>query len=139
LRLGGRLGLTAWLTLIALALAVPSGVVRAQGTAADGPTVCRIGVDIEDLYDFDPAHETFGGILWLWSLCPSADPAPLATIVCRTALPGLQLGEVRATRSAIAPIAPHLRPTRRGSLLMAWRLTPAFGIWRTGRTRRQAR
>jgi hypothetical protein len=63
----------------------------------DGPVVCRIGVNIEDLYDFDPARETFGAVLWLWSLCPAADPAPLETIVFRTALPGLQLGDVRGT------------------------------------------
>ncbi|MGH6905497.1 MAG: hypothetical protein ACREIR_22485 [Geminicoccaceae bacterium] len=65
--------------------------------AGGGPAVCRIGVNIEDLYDFDLARETFGGILWLWSLCPSAGPAPLETIVFRTALPGLQLGDVHGT------------------------------------------
>jgi hypothetical protein len=65
--------------------------------AGDGPALCRIGVNIEDLYDFDLARETFGAVLWLWSLCPAADPAPLETIVFRTALPGLQLGDVRGT------------------------------------------
>ena len=36
-------------------------------------------------------------VLWLWSLCPSRDPAPLDTIVFPTAMPGLQLGDVRST------------------------------------------
>jgi hypothetical protein len=96
MRLGRCLGSAGRATLILLALAFPFGAVRAQGMAGDGPAVCRIGVNIEDLYDFDPARETFGAVLWLWSLCPSADPAPLETIVFRTALPGLQLDEVQS-------------------------------------------
>jgi hypothetical protein len=81
------------LTLFALTPAPASG----QPATGASPPVCRIGVNIEDLYDFDPARETFGGILWLWSLCPSDDLAPLETMVFRTALPGLQLGQVRGT------------------------------------------
>ena len=97
MRLGRCLGLAGRATLILLALAFPFGAVRAQGTVGDLPAVCRIGVNIEDLYDFDLARETFGVVLWLWSLCASADPAPLETIVFRTAMPGLQLGEVHGT------------------------------------------
>jgi hypothetical protein len=82
--------------LLAL-LALTPGPAGGQPTAGAGPTVCRIGVNIEDLYDFDLASDTFGAVLWLWSLCPSRDPAPLETIVIRTAMPGLQLGDVRST------------------------------------------
>ena len=85
-------------TLVLLALfAVTPGPARGQPAAGASPAVCRIGVNIEDLYDFDLARETFGAVLWLWSLCPSADPAPLETIDFRTAMPGLQLGELRST------------------------------------------
>ena len=84
--------------LVLLALfAVTPGPARGQPAAASSPVVCRIGVNIEDLYDFDPARETFGAVLWLWSLCPSADPAPLETIDFRTAMPGLQLDELHST------------------------------------------
>jgi hypothetical protein len=82
--------------LVALLLAL-FALTPGPASGQPAPTVCRVGVNIEDLYDFDLARETFGGILWLWSLCPSADPAPLETIVFRTALPGLQLGPVRGT------------------------------------------
>jgi hypothetical protein len=89
--------MSGFLALLLALFAVTAAPASGQPTAGAGPTVCRIGLSIEDLYDFDPARETFGGILWLWSLCPSADPAPLETIVLRTALPGLQLGDVRST------------------------------------------
>ena len=77
--------------------AMTPGPARGQSVATGSPVVCRVGVNIEDLHDFDLTRETFGAVLWLWSLCPSAEPAPLETIVFRTALPGLQLGEVRST------------------------------------------
>jgi hypothetical protein len=88
-----RIGCALLLALVALTPCPASS----QSAAGAHPAVCRIGVNIEDLYDFDLARETFGAVLWLWSLCPSADPAPLETIVFRTALPGLQLGEVHST------------------------------------------
>lgn len=88
-------GFAALVLLVLLALT--PGPARGQPTAAGDPVVCRIGVNIEDLYDFDPNRETFGAVLWLWSLCPSPQPVPLETIFFRTALPGLQLGEVHGT------------------------------------------
>ena len=89
-------GLFAVLVLLVL-FAGPPGPARGQPVAAGSPMVCRVGVNIEDLYDFDLTRETFGSVLWLWSLCPSAEPGPLETIVFRTALPGLHLGEVGST------------------------------------------
>ena len=83
------------IALLLALFALSPGPVSGQLAAGAAPTVCRIGVNIEDLYDFDLARETFGGILWLWSLCPATDPAPLETIVFRTALPGLHLGDTR--------------------------------------------
>jgi hypothetical protein len=78
-------------------LALAPGAAREQSVAANSPVVCRVGVNIEDLYEFDLVSDTFGAVLWLWSLCPSRDPAPLETIVFRSAMPGLQLGDVRST------------------------------------------
>ena len=62
----------------------------AQGT----PAVCRIGVNIEDLYDLDMARDTFGAILWLWSVCPSPHLAPLGTIAFPTASGSLNLSPI---------------------------------------------
>jgi len=78
-------------------LTIAAGSAASQPAEADDPEVCRIGVNVEDLYDFDLARETFGAVLWLWSFCPSGEHAPLETIVLRTATPGLDLGEVRST------------------------------------------
>jgi hypothetical protein len=68
----------------------------ARGQPAGAPQTCRIGVNIEELYDLDLAGDTFGAVLWLWSLCPSAQSAPLATI----ALPSgsnLDLGDLHSS------------------------------------------
>jgi hypothetical protein len=46
-----------------LAFALPFGAVGAQGMAGDGPVVCRIGLNIEDLYDFPLTRETFGSVM----------------------------------------------------------------------------
>ena len=42
-----------------------------QGTSGDTPAVCRVGMNIEDLYDLDMARDTFGAIFWIWTVCPS--------------------------------------------------------------------
>jgi hypothetical protein len=67
-----------------------------QVTASDAPEVCRIGVNIEDLYELDMARDTFGAVLWVWSLCPSAELTPLEMIAFPTASTGLNLGPVKA-------------------------------------------
>jgi hypothetical protein len=74
------------LVLVALAGVAP-GPARGQGAAgAQQPRTCRIGVNIEDLYDIDIARDTFGAVFWIWSLCPaSSELAPLATVACPTA------------------------------------------------------
>lgn len=77
------LGLLVWIA----ALPEPA---RGQGAAAQ---TCRIGVNVEDLYDIDVARDTFGAVLWLWSLCPSPELDPLATIAFPTAA-SIQLGEI---------------------------------------------
>lgn len=51
-------------------------------------------MNVEDLYELDMARDTFGAILWIWSLCPSADLAPLGTIAFPTASPGLTLSPI---------------------------------------------
>ena len=66
----------------------------AAAQPAEAPVVCRIGVDVEDLYDLDMARDTFGAILWIWSVCPSADVAPLPGMVFPSASAGLNLGPV---------------------------------------------
>jgi hypothetical protein len=65
---------------------------RSQATG-DAPATCRVGVNIEELYDLDLANDTFGAVLWLWSLCPAAQPAPLETIALPTGT-SLDLGDV---------------------------------------------
>ena len=86
-----------FVALVLALFALTAGPASGKPVAGAAPTVCRAGVNIENLYDFDLASDTFGAVLWLWSLCPSRDPAPLETIVFPTAMPGLQLGDVRST------------------------------------------
>ncbi|MFO1140982.1 MAG: hypothetical protein U1E59_01115 [Amaricoccus sp.] len=74
-------------------------VTPAQATAAK-PEVCKIGINVEDLYDLDMARDTFGAILWIWSLCPSADLAPLDTITFPTVATGPSLGPVEVVNVA---------------------------------------
>src|SRR5687768_9572700 len=67
---------------------------RAQPTAGGEPVVCRIGVNVEDLYDLDMARDTFGAILWIWSVCPSPEWRPLETMAFPTASSGPSLSPV---------------------------------------------
>jgi hypothetical protein len=71
-----------------------------QATPAETPAVCRIGVNVEDLYDLDMARDTFGAILWIWSLCPTADLAPLGTIAFPTASSSLNLSPIEVVNPA---------------------------------------
>jgi len=96
MRLGRRGGSCGRAMAILMALAVPCDSLRAQAATGDDPAVCQIGVNVEDLYELDVARDTFGALLWIWSLCPSAEPAPLETISLPTAMPGLDLGEARS-------------------------------------------
>jgi hypothetical protein len=80
---------------LALVLLLAAAVVPARSQpAGEGPQTCRVGVNIEELYDLDPARDTFGAVLWLWTLCPGPQPAPLETIALPTAS-SLDLGELR--------------------------------------------
>lgn len=79
--------------LLLLMLSILPDAARAQQAAGDDPEVCRIGVSIEDLYEFDLARDTFGAVLWIWSLCPSAEISPLQAIALPTAN-SLDAGEV---------------------------------------------
>lgn len=65
-----------------------------QEVPSGAPAVCRIGVDIEDLYDLDMARETFGAILWVWSLCPTAELDPIEAMEFPTAAGGLTQGDI---------------------------------------------
>lgn len=86
-----RLLLSAWIVLSAFCCVPPS---------AAAPTVCRIGVNVEDLYDFDMARETFGAVLWIWSLCPSAELSPLGTITFPSASSSLNLSPIEVVTRA---------------------------------------
>jgi hypothetical protein len=82
----------------ALLMLLAGGIEQAwsQPAREGAPETCRVGINIEELYDLDLARDTFGAVLWLWSLCPSAQSAPLATI----ALPSgsnLDLGELHSS------------------------------------------
>lgn len=44
------------------------------------PTTCQVGIYLRSLHSFDPGADTFGGDLWLWSVCPSEEDQPLHTM-----------------------------------------------------------
>jgi hypothetical protein len=44
------------------------------------PTTCQVGIYLRSLHSFDPNADTFGGDLWLWSVCPSEEDQPLHTM-----------------------------------------------------------
>ena len=75
-----------------LLVAFPSHPAQAQAQAT--PAVCRIGVNVEDIYDLDMVRDSFGAILWIWSVCPSPDFAPLGTIAFPTASASLSLSSI---------------------------------------------
>ena len=82
---------------------------RAGDSGAVSPLVCRIGVNVEDLYDLDMARDSFGAILWIWTLCPSAEVDPLATLAFATAAGGLVIEDgviVPLLAAGEAPPAP---------------------------------
>jgi hypothetical protein len=56
----------------------PAGPIAAQ--SASQPTTCQVGIYLRSLHSFDPNADTFGGDLWLWSVCPSEDDQPLHTM-----------------------------------------------------------
>jgi hypothetical protein len=95
LRLPDRAGL-ALAPLLLLFLSVPM-LLPAHGQVApvpvDAPEVCRIGMNIEDLYELDMAGDTFGAVLWIWSLSPSAKLA-LEVIAFPTASSSLNLSPI---------------------------------------------
>lgn len=62
------------------AVAPPAG---AQAEVA--PITCRVGIYVRALHAFDPAADTFGADLWLWSVCPTVDDQPLQTMEFVTA------------------------------------------------------
>jgi hypothetical protein len=63
--------------------------------APDGPpAMCRIGVNVEDLYELDMVRDTFGATMWLWSVCPSAELEPLAAVAFPTASGSLNLSPI---------------------------------------------
>jgi hypothetical protein len=97
------LGGCGFVALVVMALSMTAlRAASGQPAAGGDPEVCRLGVNIEDLYDFDLARETFGAVLWLWALCPSREHAPLEAIVLRTAMPWATPGSI----STGAPRAP---------------------------------
>jgi hypothetical protein len=88
-----RLDVVARAFLLLLMLSILPDAARAQPAAGDRPEVCRIGINIEDLYEFDLARDTFGAVLWVWSLCPSDRISPLQDMALPTA-DSLSAGEV---------------------------------------------
>ena len=75
-------------------------------TVDDMPAVCRIGVNIEDLYDLDMARDTFGAILWIWSVCPSADWRRSRAIAFPTASSGPTWGRSKPSMPVPAASTP---------------------------------
>ena len=73
-----------------------------EPTATDQPATCRIGVNIEDLYDLDMARDTFSAILWIWGVCPADQPEPLDAIVFPSASGSLNLSPIKAVDTGSA-------------------------------------
>jgi hypothetical protein len=96
---GERLG--AWAAALVRALVLlawagaASNPAHAQAPAEGRPQTCRIGVNVEDLYDIDTAADTFGALLWVWTLCPTAELDPLADVAFPTAS-AISLGELES-------------------------------------------
>lgn len=87
-----RASIGALLVLVALPF---GGAEFGRAQAQDAPpAVCRIGVNVEDLYDLDMVRDTFGATLWIWSVCPSPDVAPLGSMEFPTASTSLSLGPI---------------------------------------------
>jgi hypothetical protein len=89
---------------VVLALLLVGGAiasVSSQPATAGVPETCRVGINVEELYDLELSRDTFGAVLWLWSLCPSPQSAPLATIALPTGS-NLDLGELRDSDAGAA-------------------------------------
>jgi hypothetical protein len=80
--------------LLLLAAVLALRPAEAQEAPVEAPAVCRIGMNLEDIYDLDMARDTFGAILWIWSLCPTADLAPLGAVAFPTASSSLNLSPI---------------------------------------------
>ena len=78
--------------LAATVLGAGPGPARGQERASL-PVSCKIGMNVEDLYDIDIARDTFGAAVWLWTLCPIDSVDPLATVAFPTAT-SVSLGEL---------------------------------------------
>jgi hypothetical protein len=73
-----------------------------ETAGTDRPVTCRIGVNVEDLYDLDMARDTFSAILWVWSLCPADQQEPLDAIAFPSASAGLNLGPIKTVDTGSA-------------------------------------
>ena len=109
--------LAALLLLAAILLSTAPGY--GQETAGQ-PTTCRIGVNIEDIYDIDIARDTFGAALWLWTLCPTDGVDPLATVAFPTAT-SVNLGELASVPTGGAGYYRYLR--LQGTFRYDWDMT----------------
>jgi hypothetical protein len=83
--------------VLAACVVVPARAPAQEGNAGQAQT-CKLGVNVEDLYDIDIGRDTFGAVLWIWTLCPSAAPDPLTTIAFPTAT-ALSLSEIDSVDS----------------------------------------
>lgn len=64
-----------------LAVLCTLGHVSHTGAQSEiAPTTCQVGIYLRSLHSFDPNADTFGGDLWLWSVCPSENDQPLHTM-----------------------------------------------------------
>jgi hypothetical protein len=92
----GRSAARALGALAVVLAALASRPAHGQPPAGGAPAVCTIGINVEDLYDLDMARDTFGAILWVWSLCPTGEVSPLGAIAFPTAGGSLSLSPVEA-------------------------------------------
>ena len=91
----GRWSLARLAAALVLCVAVLAGLGTREGRAQDGqPVTCRLGANVEAIYDIDIANERFGAEFWLWTLCPNGAVDPLQSVTFPS-----------ATRIAPSPIA----------------------------------
>lgn len=95
--------LLAAITLLLALLA--SGPGQTQSAA---PATCRVGANLEALYDIDIGNDRFGAELWVWTLCPSADVDPLQSIAFPTAT-SLRVSEIESVPTGGSDVYRYVR------------------------------
>lgn len=75
-----------WRAAFGLLVLVLTSFVAGKGQAQEQePITCRLGANVEAVYDIDIGNDRFGAELWVWTLCPNGAVDPLQSISFPTA------------------------------------------------------